>query len=285
MRARFLGLGLVMGFMAVGGLRAAAQASAIPSAQSGLGSQGASTESAKGRKLLDQMVTALGGTAWLGREDMLLEGRSATFYKGAPHEGAPAYEEYYRFHPFAERVVTISHFGVFIATDHRDEAVVWHDDGGWEVTYKGKKDLPVKEVDDFKRRHAHTLEVLVNDWLKQPGVLVTYEGSNMVERRLAEQVSVLTSANDAMTLELDETTHLPLSLSFQWRDPLYKDFNTDVEEYDDYHEVQGIQTPYAVTLLHNGDMVGQRFLTKVQYNTKLVAALFDPDVRPEKKNK
>jgi hypothetical protein len=277
--------GAVLAMAMVGGGRAGAQAAAIPSAQSGVGSQVSSVDSAQGRKLLDQMVKALGGEAWLHREDMVLEGRAATFYKGAPHEGAPAYEEYYRFHPFAERIVTISHFGVFIATDHRDEAVVWNDEGGWEVTYKGKKELPVKDLDEFKRRRAHTLEVLVNDWLKQPGVLVTYEGSNMVERRLAEQVSVLTATNDAMTVELDETTHLPLSLSFQWRDPIYKDFNTDVEEYDDYHEVQGIQTPYAVTRLHNGDMVGQRFLTKVQYNTKLVASLFDPNVRPEKKNK
>ena len=48
----------------------------------------------------------------------------------------------------------------------------------------------------------------------------------MVERRLAEQISVLTAGNDAVTLELDESTHLPLSISFQWRDPLYRDLNT-----------------------------------------------------------
>jgi hypothetical protein len=255
------------------------QASAIPSAQGDETVAG----SDKGRKLLDQMVEALGGPLWLNRQDMVLQGRLATFYKGQPHEGAPGFEEYYRFKPFAERVILVSHFGVFIATDHKDLAEVFTPDAGYEVTYKGKKALPVKDVQDYQRRRAHSLETVVNDWLKQPGVLVTYEGAGMVERRYAEQVSVLTTSNDAVTLNLDATTHLPLSLTFQWRDPVYKDLNTDVQEFDDYHVVQGIATAYSITLLHNGDMTGQRFLTKVAYNSKLAPDLFDPD-RPLEKN-
>jgi hypothetical protein len=262
-------------------VRGWAQASAIPSAQGDETVAG----SDKGRKLLDQMVEALGGPLWLNRQDMVLQGRLATFYKGQPHEGAPGFEEYYRFKPFAERVILVSHFGVFIATDHKDLAEVFTPDAGYEVTYKGKKALPVKDVQDYQRRRAHSLETVVNDWLKQPGVLVTYEGAGMVERRYAEQVSVLTTSNDAVTLNLDATTHLPLSLTFQWRDPVYKDLNTDVQEFDDYHVVQGIATAYSITLLHNGDMTGQRFLTKVAYNSKLAADLFDPDRPLEKSTK
>jgi hypothetical protein len=262
-------------------VRGWAQASAIPSAQGDETVAG----SDKGRKLLDQMVDALGGPLWLNRQDMVLQGRLATFYKGQPHEGAPGFEEYYRFKPFAERVILVSHFGVFIATDHKDLAEVFTPDAGYEVTYKGKKALPVKDVQDYQRRRAHSLETVVNDWLKQPGVLVTYEGAGMVERRYAEQVSVLTTSNDAVTLNLDATTHLPLSLTFQWRDPVYKDLNTDVQEFDDYHVVQGIATAYSITLLHNGDMTGQRFLTKVAYNSKLAADLFDPDRPLEKSTK
>jgi hypothetical protein len=268
--------------LAVSAARLHAQASALPSAAPGAENAG---EKDHGRKLLDQMVTALGGEAWLNRQDWSFQGRSATFYKGRPHEEVPQFEEYYRVHPFGERIILISHYGVFIATNHKDIAEVFTADDGFEVTFKGKKELPEKDVQDFLRRRRHSLETVVDDWLKQPGVLVTYEGSNMVERRLSEQVSILTAANDAVTLELDEASHLPLSLSFQWRDPLYKDLNTDVEQFDDYHQVQGIQTPYAITRLHNGDMVLQRFLTKVTYNTKLPADLFDPDRPLEKKAK
>jgi len=231
------------------------------------------------------MVAALGGPLWLNRQDMVRTGRIATFYKGQPHEGAPGFEEYYRFQPFAERIVLVAHFGAIIATDHRDVAELFTPDAGYEITYKGKKPLPAKDVDDFQRRRAHSLETIVQVWLKQPGVLVTYEGADMVERRLADRVSVLTPNNDAAVLALDETTHLPLSISFQWHDPVYNDQNTDVQEFEDYHLVQGIQTPYAITFLHNGDMTGQRFVSKVQYNTKLPDDLFDPDRPLEKKAK
>ena len=264
-------------------LRGAArgQASAVPSAQAGP----EASEVGHGRKLLDQMVAALGGAAWLNREDWIFYGRSASFYKGQPHEEVPQFEEYYRAQPFGERIVVITHFGIIIATDHRDIAEVWTPDNGFEVTYKGTKALPAKDVAEYQRRRRHSLETVVEEWLKQPGVLVTYEGTNMVERRLAEQVSILTANNDAVTLELDEATHLPLSLSYQWLDPVYKDLNKDVEQFDDYHVVQGIQTPYSITRLHNGDMVMQRFLTKAVYNAKLAPDLFDPERKLEKKTK
>jgi len=258
----------------VAAVQARAQARALPSATPGA-QDGAQTD--RGRKLLEQMVAALGGPAWLDRQDWTFYGRSATFYKGQPHEEVPQFEEYARMHPFGERILLISHYGVFIATNHKDIAEVFTPDDGYEVTYKGKTELPAKDVQEYLRRRAHSLDTVVMDWLKQPGVLITYEGTNMVERRLAEQVGILTAANDAVTLELDESSHLPLSLSFQWHDPVYKDLNTDVEQYDDYHAVQGIMTPYATTRLHNGDMVLQRFLTKAAYNTQLSPELFDPD--------
>ena len=265
------------------------QASALPSAQAGPEAQPtAAGEVTQGRKLLDEMIAALGGPAWLNREDWIFYGSSATFYKGQPHEEVPAFEEYYRAKPFAERVIAISHFSTIPGMpgrDHRDIAEVWTPDAGYEVTYKGTQPLPEKDVTEYQRRQRHSLEVVVNEWLKQPGVLVTYEGTNMVERRLADQVSVLTASNDAVTLELDEASHLPLSLSYQYHDPLYHDLNTDVEQFDDYHSVQGVMTPYSFTRLHNGEMVQQRFLTKVEYNAKLAPDLFDPDRKLEKKTK
>jgi hypothetical protein len=115
--------------------------------------------------------------------------------------------------------------------------------------------------------------------------VVTNQGPKMVERNLADEVSVLSAGNDAVTLALDQSTHLPLSISFQWRDPVYKDWNTDDVEFADYHEVQGIATPYSIITMHNGDMTGERFLTKAVYNVPLAAELFDPARPLEPKRK
>ena len=106
----------------------------------------------------------------------------------------------------------------------------------------------------------------------------------MVERRLADKVTVLSANNDAVTLELDATTHLPLRLTFQWRNPQFKDFDEETETYDDYHTIQGLPTAMTITRYHNGDMTNQRYLTKVEYNLALTPDLFDPSValKPKK---
>ncbi len=70
---------------------------------------------------------------------------------------------------------------------------------------------------------------------------------------------------------------MPLQRTWQWRDPLYKDKNTDAEEYDDYHLVDGLPTAYTITRFHNGDMSNQRFLTHAAYNLPLPPATFNPD--------
>jgi hypothetical protein len=234
---------------------------------------------------MEAMVKALGGEAWLGRRTWIVQGRVAKFYKGQADAGAPQFEEYCRVSPFGERFVIVSHYGPIIATNHSDVADVWTSDHGYEITYKGTAALPAKEVADFQRRREHSLDVVVKEWLKQPGVVVTYQGSKMVERSLVDEVSVLSAGNDAVTLTLDQSTHLPLSVSFQWRDPVYKDWNTDVVEFADYHAVEGIVTPYSVITAHNGDTTGERFLTKVVYNVPLPAELFDPSRPLEPKHK
>ncbi len=281
---------LLVGLLIVGcPQRAAAQASSIPSA----GGAQEDANGTKGRKLLDQMVEALGGDKWMQRLDWTEYGKGSTFYKGAPNPFVFDFEEYYRAQPFGERVVIVSRnanvitemIGVPMSKAKRDIATVWTPDSGYEVTFKGKKELPKDDVVDYQRRRRHTLDVMVLDWLKRPGTLVTFEGTDMYARRIADKVSVLTADNDSMTVELDASTHLPLSRSFQWRDATYKDFNTDEEQYDNYQPEGEIMTPLTVTRLKNGDIVSQRYLTKVVYNSKLGPDLFNPDRPLEKKGK
>ena len=272
-----LGLGLASGAAAWG------QASAVPSAQV---SQGEGVgEARRGRELMESMVAALGGEAWVNRQTWIVEGRVAKFYKGEPDAGAPQFEEYGRMNPFGLRVVMVSHYGAVIATDHRDVAEVWTKDGAWEITYKGTTPLPAKEVADFERQREHSLDVVVREWLREKDVVVTYAGTKLVESELVDEVSVVSESGDSVEVRMDQRTHLPVSVGYRWRDPVYKDWNTDAVEFADYHEVQGIMTPYSVVTVHNGDRTGERFVTKVVYNVALGAEVFDPTQRLEKKGK
>jgi hypothetical protein len=240
-----------------------------------------------GKALLDEMVAALGGEAWLDRTSIQLDGRTAAFFHGAPDPGVTEYHEVRRLpasgKPEASRIGFLTDRGMIMPGKKIDVSQIWTDGHGYEITYKGQTDLPKEQVADFYRRRAHSIEEVVRTWIHAPGVMVVAEGTGMVERRQVDKVTVLSASNDAVTLELDTTTHLPLRRTFEWRDEQFKDLDEDAEEYDDYHTIQGLPTALTLTRYHNGEMVSQRFYTKVVYNAPLAPNLFDPAVLPVKK--
>jgi len=245
------------------------------------------TQEERGRQLLDQMVAALGGQAWLDRKDVREQGQSAAFFRGQPNGTVIEFKLARQFadatHPEAVRIGFLSYRGMIVPGKKTDIVQIWTGDTGYEVTYKGKATLPKEQVEDYYRRRAHSIESVIHDWLKAPGVMVVAEGTTMVERRMADKVSVLSANNDAVTIELDATSHLPLRRTFQWRNTTFKDYDEDAEEYDDYHTFQGLPTALAITRYHNGDMASQTFLRSVEYNTGLPPDMFNPDILVKKK--
>jgi hypothetical protein len=262
-----------------------AQASDLPNATTSQPSP--QMQEQRGRKLMDEMVTALGGEAWLNRKDRQFHGRIAAFFQGRPNGMVVEFDAWQQFpsatQPEAERIGFLTDKSMIFPGKKIDVVQIWKDGEGYEVTYKGKTTLPKDQVADYYRRQAHSIEAVVRTWLKAPGVMVLYDGTSMVERRMADKVTILSANNDAVTIDLDATTHLPLRRTFQWRNATYHDLDEDVEEYDDYHTMQGLPTPLTITRYHNGDMTSQRFLTNVQYNTGLPHELFNPDNLLKKK--
>jgi hypothetical protein len=121
------------------------------------------------------------------------------------------------------------------------------------------------------------VETAVKVWMKDPNTILIYEGKRLAERHLADQVTLISAQNEAITIQMDSQTHLPLRRTFQWRDPVYKDKNTDGEEYDDYHVVDGIPTAYTITRFKNDDMTRQLFMDKITYNQELPGDFWNVD--------
>jgi hypothetical protein len=266
------------------------QASAIQSAQPAVSADA----DAHGRQLLDQMVSALGGEAWRGRHNWRSTGNFGIFYKGKPNDVALKFEEFHETDPNATRLVVITHFGggigdllgIPIGKDHRDIVELQTGDTTYEITFRGKNELQKDVVTEQLRQRAHSLDTVMG-WLKKPGTGVFYDGTATVARRPAERVSITNAANDTVTLEIDASTHLPVSREFRYRDAVFKDIDVDREEYDNFQTRDGVVTPFTVTHYRNGDMVGQRFIADIHYNVALDPALFNPDVplsgKPPKK--
>jgi hypothetical protein len=231
------------------------------------GSDDATKNAQQARAKLDAMVQALGGQAWLDMKNQVREGSIAAFFHGNPNPGTTDYIEYHQW-PDHDRVEI---------TKHRDVVDFYVGREGWEVTYRGKKAIDQEITDDFLRRRDHSVETAVKVWLKDPNTILLYEGQHVVERRLADQVTLISPQNESITILMDTQTHLPLKRIFQWRDPLYKDKNTDAEEYDNYHTFDGFPTPLSITRFKNDEMFRQYYIKKVSFNRQLPADFWSVD--------
>jgi hypothetical protein len=221
----------------------------------------------KARVVVDAMVQALGGDAWLNMKNVERQGQVAAFFHGRPDAGTTEYFEFHQW-PDQDRIEY---------TKHRDVVQFYLGRTGQEVTYKGKAALPQDLVDDFMRRRDHSIETVVKVWLRDPRTILIYEGQRLAERHLADQVTLISAQNEAVTIQMDTQTHLPLRRTFEWRDPVYKDKNLDAEEYDDYHVMDGLPTPFTISRYKNDDEIRQYYLVHVKYNQELPADFWSVD--------
>lgn len=230
----------------------------------------------KAKAILDAGIQALGGQAYLTWQEQSSEGRGYSFHHGEPNSLGTLFWRF-REYPDKERVEL---------TKQRDVAEIFVGSKGYEVTYKGVRDLdPKDELQPYLRRHHYSLDLVLREWLKQPDAALFYEGQTVAAQKETDQVTIMNNKNEAVTLNFDINTHLPVKKSFSWRDPTDQQRNTEEEIYDNYRPIQGVMTPFDVTRMYNGEMAAQSFLTAASYNQPLADNLFDPHATPEKASK
>lgn len=224
----------------------------------------------KARALVDQMVQALGGQAYLTVQDSYAEGRSGSFR----HESLEGWSLFYRFWkwPNVERTEL---------TKQRDVVRLYLADQAYEITYKGIQMLNPEKEDRVRQaliRRYYSLENVLREWLSEPGVLLLDEGPSISEGQMAEKITIINSKNESVTLLISPETHLPLEKRFSTRDPRYRDRDEESTIYGNWKVIQGINTPRVLLTRRNGETIYQEIILNITYNTHPAQALFDPTV-------
>ncbi len=221
----------------------------------------------KARQLLEQMIEALGGQAWLGYTTIEQEGRSYSFFHGKPSSAGTLYWRFYEYPDKERRELS----------KQRDVIYIYNGDKGYEKTFKGTAADEEKNVQEVVRRRRHSLEVVVREWLKDAKTVLFYDGQSVADQQLVDVVTILNKDNDQLSIGIDIHTHLPINKRYSWRDAdKYK--VEDETTYGNYRKVQGIQTPYTITTKRDGEISGQVFLNHIEYNATFAPGFFDAAV-------
>lgn len=229
----------------------------------------------KARKLIDQMIAALGGPAWLTYKTCEQAGRGYSFYQGKPTSAGTLFWRFYEY-PDKDRTEL---------TKQRDVIYIHNGNKGYEKTFKGTAPEDDKVMQESIRRREHSLEVVIREWLKDPQTVLLYDGQKVADQQMVDEVSILNKNNQELTIGIEIHNHLPINTLYSWRDPdKYK--VEDETIFGNYRTVQGIATPYTITRKRDGEINGQNFLTHVEFNKTFESGFFDAkvDYDPEKYN-
>lgn len=221
----------------------------------------------KAKALLQKMIAAMGGQAFLNYQTMTQEGRTYSFYQGQPNSLGTLFWRFWKY-PDKDRIEL---------TKDRDVTYIYTGDKGYEVTYKGTAAMEPKDLSEYLLRRKYSIEQVLRVWLPNPGTLILYDGSALADQTFVEQVTLVDKENNSVTLGIDPNSHLLIEKSFTYRD--YDGLkSTDEEVYANYRPEGGIQTAHTIVRSHNGQQTGQRFLTKVEYNVPIEDSKFEAKV-------
>ncbi len=219
---------------------------------------------AKGKQILDQLITALGGPTYLDIRESSCEGRLAQFGHSGELTGYTNFRVYWRY-PDKNR------------TDYSKKGVivnVYNGDKGWTLDRGGVSELSAVAVADFQEQAKRDINNLLRARLKEPGMTIRYGGTDIVDLKTVEWVEIVDPEQRDFRLAVDHSTHLLVRSVVTLQDDTSPDRSVETRIYTNYQLLDGAQTPLQITLDRNGRRINQVFLTSCKYNPGFPDDLF-----------
>jgi hypothetical protein len=238
----------------------------------------------EGRRLLDQVIAALGGPAYQGVKNATTVGRLYEFRTGAT-TGALMFKDVVEY-PDKVR----SEFG------YKHELVMINNRlQGWVLDKGAVRAQTAEEVVQFLKSQQHDLDRLLRWRLAQEKIEVMPAGKVTVEGTPALRLDLIVTGVETVNLYIDAVTKLPIKFAFTSLMPASPSRSGGGETkrsvaqeivvpeeivYSNYHPVAGVNVPFHQLITRNGEKAAEIFYEQVQFNTSLSDGLFANPVPP-----
>jgi outer membrane lipoprotein-sorting protein len=211
---------------------------------------------AKGKQILEHLITALGGPTYLDIRESNCEGRLAQFGHAGELTGYTPFKVYWRY-PDKNRT-DFSKKGVIVN--------VYNGDRGWTLDRGGVSELSNAAVADFQEQAKRDINNLLRARLKEPGISVRYGGTDVVDLRTVDWVEISDTEQRVFRLAVDRSTHFLVRSVITLQDDTSPDRTVETRIYTNYQLMDGVQTPLQITLDRNGRRINQVFFQSCKYN-------------------
>jgi hypothetical protein len=235
----------------------------------------AETKQERGRKLVDECITALGGPRYLNMQDRVESGRAYSFYREQLN-GLSLAKIYTRYQAVKDTATGLGLREHQSFGKKEESGVLFTETGAWEITFRGARPLPNERYQRYRDTTLHNIFYILRVRLKEPGMIFESRGADVLNNRPVEIVDINDARNETTTVYFDQTTKLPVRQVFYRRDPVTRDRDEEVTEFSKYRDIGGgVLWPFAIRRDRNGERIFEIYAESVDIDKHPNETLFN----------
>lgn len=227
------------------------------------------------QKLFQDAIQTMGGDTYLTVKDMVSEGNYFFFNAQGDSSGLVKYSDY-------TKLPDKSRFELGNKKKARDVQVFnLEKNEGWILEYpKDVRAATPEEIKDFGNAVKHSIDTIFRFRWKDPANKLFYLGPGEGKDVTLEMVRILDPENDEVTIYFDRISKLPAKVEYRGISKRGVQ-ERHVEEFSQWHVIEGVNTPLRVDSYVNGRPRTQSFIVKISYNTNIPDSFFTKLEQPK----
>jgi len=227
------------------------------------------------KQLFEDAIQAMGGEAFLNVTDMTSNGRRFFFDREGRSSNLIKFTDY-------TKLPDKSRFESGNDKKHRDITVFnLSTNEGWiQEAYKETREATKEEMEGFKNAVKHSLDIIFRLRYKDPENKAFYLGPGEGRFVTFDLVRLVDPDNDEITIYFDRMSKLPAKVEY-WESTSRGVRVRAVDEFSQWHVIQGVNTPKRVDGYVNDRRAFQYFILDITYNNDLEDSLFTKPLPPD----
>lgn len=236
----------------------------------------AQNDPVRGKEIVDKAITALGGKAFLEMRDRTERGRAYSFY----HEQLSGLSRAVIYTRYLTRPEP-PQYG-FIGLRERqaygkkeDVYIVFNEDGGHEITYRGVRPLAETTRTRWRESLLHNVLYILRMRLGEPGLIFEFRGTQIYENFPVSVVDIIDQENVVTKVYFSQSSNLPVRQEWINRDPRTRGQISEVTVFSKYRDIgEGVQWPMVIRRERDGEKVFEMFTDEISVNNGLTDDMF-----------
>ena len=219
----------------------------------------------KAQQVVDRVIQALGGPAFLKVKRLTTRGRIYSIRD----EATSAYAPFESFVEYPDR-------RRFSYGKNPPVILVNNGDQAWELDRYGQTTQPAEQARRWGISNHYSLENLLRLRIHEPGILIQPGGVDFVDNVATQALDMVDAQGTQLKLDLNRQTLLPVRVTYRVRDPKTGDWSEFADVYSDYKNIQGIMTPMHIARFLDDERVSEVFRSSAQYDDEYPPSYFQP---------